>query len=357
MNGKSVEELVQNSIGNSVTPSQLLDSNSVGLFRRIIGHKGVEGPFTSHLREGEQPHYVFHSTSTLSMPVEEDADSDDHITVLGDSHVSPVVAIITDERSIFVYDAGDSQRVVSLLHNDLTDAKFTDYKAEKDLTLRTTQQQLIFGMWVTDPYSSEVSDAAAYIINQSGFDKDHQEYKFESDDFSDARSALRQQLQRVQNLTDQMDLENVAGYAVKGANIGKYRSAYGAGVGFVLGAGYGIWSELSGDEEGQGGVEDIDPEETAEMMLKWQQAGKSADKKSLELASGAIGAAIAIDKQTSGRQVSSMLAGLDVDWVARQLEEGNHKDAGLKVASDAIESYSDEVSGLLEEDFFSQLEK
>lgn len=356
MNDISVEELVQNAIGDSVTPSQLLDSNTVGFFRRIIGHKGVEGPFTDHLQDGEQPHYVFHSTSTLSIPVEEDTDSDDHITVLGDSYVSPVVAIITDKRSIFVYRSGDTQRVISILHNDLIDAEFTDYKAEKELLLQTTQRKVVFGMWVTDPYSSEVADAAAYIIDQSGFEKDHQEYGFESDDFNDARSALKQQLKGI-NLTDQIDLETVARYAVKGANIGKFRSTYGAGVGFVLGAGYGMWSELSVDDEGRGGIEDIDPEETAEIMLKWQQAGKYADKKSLELASGAFGAAITIDKQTSGREVSSMLAELDIDWVARQLEEGNHKDAGLKVASDAIESYSNEISSLLDEDFFTQLER
>lgn len=353
----SVEDLVQNSMGNSVTPSQLLDSNSVGFFRRILGNQGVDGPFTRHLQANEQPHYLFHSTSELSIPIEEDTDSEENITLLGDSHVSPVVAIITDLRSVFVYNSGGSERVITLLHTDLIDTEFTDFKVEKELILRTTQRQVSFGMWVTDPYSSEVADSAAYIADRAELDNDHQEYGFESDDFGDVEEALKDQLQKIQNLADRLNIEKVSRYAVQGAQIGKVQSAYASAVGFALGAGYGIWSDLSEGHKDDRVVDDIDPEETAEIMLRWQQVGKAAGTKKLSLASGALGAAVAIDKQTTGRTVSSVLAGLDVDWVTKQLEEGNKQEAGIKVASEVVESYSTEISDLLSQDFFEQLEE
>lgn len=353
----SVEELVQNSMGNSVTPSQLLGSNSVGFFRRILGNQGVDGPFIRHLQENEQPHYLFHSTNELSIPIEEDTDSDENITLLGNSHISPVVAVITDLRSIFVYNSGGAEKVISIQHADLVDVEFTDFKVEKELILRTTQRRVSFGMWVTDPYSSEVADSAAYIADRSGLDNDDQEYGFESDGFDDVEETLKDQLQNIRNLGDQLDIEKVARYAVQGAQIGKVQSPYASAVGFALGAGYGIWSDLSEGHEDDRVVDDIDPEETAEIMLRWQQVGKAADTKKLSLASGALGAAIAIDKQTTGRNVSSVLAGLDIDWVTKQLEEGNKQKAGIKVASEVVESYSNEITDLLDQDLFKQLEE
>lgn len=152
-------------------------------------------------------------------------------------------------------------------------------------------------------------------------------------------------------------MEYVASCAVKGAKIGVYRSPYAAGLGFMLGAGYGIWSDLDSAEQGANLVEQVDPERTAEVMLRWQRAGKFHENRGVELASGAVGAALAIDEQTSGRRVSSALADLDVEWVSRQLESGEETEAGLQVASEVIDSYSTELAELLDEDFFDRLKK
>lgn len=351
---ENIESLVNNAMGNSVTPSQLLKSNRVGFFRRLLGNKPVEGPFISDLEEDEQPHYLLHSTSLLDFP-EEDEVQDNQYSLFGRSIISPVVLIVTDRRSIFVYGSGDSRRTISAEHSDVIDVEFDDLRAEKDLQLHTTQRQIGFGMWMTDPHASEVSDAAAYIFQQSGLDGEYRSYDFDSDGFSSARSALTEELRAFQGLSERVDIEYVAKCAVKGARIGAPRSGYAAVTGFMLGAGYGIWSDLYAQADAQDVVDDIDPDETAEVVLRWQQIGKVHGNRRMELASGALGAAFAIDKQTSGRKVSSVLTDLDIEWASRQLEAGNATEASLQIASDAVESYSSELAGLLEDDFFRQI--
>lgn len=77
----------------------------------------------------------------------------------------------------------------------------------------------------------------------------------------------------------------------------------------------------------------------------------------MELAAGALGAAIAIDQQTSGRQLTSALGEIDVEWVSNQLLDGNEREAGLQVASDVMTSYSTELGALIDDDFFKQISK
>lgn len=132
-------------------------------------------------------------------------------------------------------------------------------------------------MWTTDPYSAEMSDAAAYIYGKSGSEGGYQSYDFDSDDFGAASKTLREQLTEIQSIADEVDLDYVIQCGVKGAKIGVRRSAYTAGVGFLLGAGYGIWSDHSGRREAGFTGEDIDPEKTAEVMLRWQKGWKNLE--------------------------------------------------------------------------------
>lgn len=350
----NIEELVNNAMGYSVTPSRLLNSHEVSFLRRLLGNKPVNGPFTADLADEEQPHYLLHSTNFLDIP-EEDKVQNGRFSLFGKSVITPVVLIVTDRRSIFVYGYGDSRQTISIEHTDLIDVKYSDFKIEKDLQLRTTQRHVGFAMWVTDPHASEVTEAAAYIFQKSDLDGEYRSYDFDSENYSTARSGLIEQLGAVRGLSDKVDIEHVAICALKGARIGATKGPLGAGVGFMLGAGYGIWSSLYSETEAQDVVDDIDPNEIAEVMLRWQQYGKLQDNRGLELASGALGAAIAIDKESSGRKVSTVLADLDVEWVSRQLEAGNNKEAGLQVASDVLQVYSTELAELLEEDFFQRV--
>lgn len=365
---RDLGDLVADAIGQSVTPSRLMDADNVGFLRRLLGQKPVEGPFSADLEEGEQPHYLFHSTSGLSLPEGDDEYGDDHFSFKGQSLISPAVGMITDRRSVFVYGRGDTRRVVPIRHSDLVDVDYRDRRVEKALRLRTTRRRLSFRLWATDPYAAELSDAAAYVFDRSDSEGDYRTYDFESEDHDAARDALKEQFAAMQGLGERIDFERAATYAGKGAQIGFYQSPHAAGVGFLLGAGYGIWSDLNGAAAGAadgagdaggdvGDLGDIDAVETAETMLRWQRAGQVSNAKSVELASGALGAALAIDRQTSGRRVSSALADLDVEGVSRRLDAGERREAGLQVASEVLDSYAGEISGLLDDDFFEQLER
>lgn len=70
----------------------------------------------------------------------------------------------------------------------------------------------------------------------------------------------------------------------------------------------------------------------------------------MELDSGALGAAVSVDKQTSGREVSRVPSNLDFDMVNRQLEAGNEKNAAVELASETVDAYSTELSWLSEQE-------
>lgn len=354
---KDIEMIVKNSIGESVTPANLLNSNRIGFIRRLLGHQAVEGPFTTDLCQNEQPHYLFHSTSGLSFPESEDEFQDEHFTFREASFVSPAVGMVTNQRSCFIYGDQDTRRVISVLHSDVIDIDYCDRKIEKNLCLRTVERQFTFGMWATDPYSSEMSDAAAYIFDKSDAEGGYQSYNFDTGEYSSARDLLKQNLRDMSQLTAELDIEYIATCAVKGAKIGAYRSPYAAVIGFTLGGGYALWAEYITQSHHRDFTNNIDPVKTAEEMLRWQQAGKTSNKKGMDLVGGVLGAAIAIDQQISGSQTSAILADLDMEWITQQLEAGNSQEAGLQVTTEVIKSYSDELAALIQEDFFYQLEQ
>lgn len=117
----------------------------------------------------------------------------------------------------------------------------------------------------------------------------------------------------------------------------------------VVYAGAEIWNQLNESDEPNVSVEDLDPEATAEEIAKWQKVGRHSDYKRTELANGALGAAVSLYKQTSGRDVSRILSDLDIDWVSRQLEDGNQKDTAMQIASEVVNAYSTELSWLFEQ--------
>lgn len=358
---RDIEAIVSGAMGDSVTPSRLLDSNTEGFFRRLLrtlgvgsGDQSVEGPFTPYLNTDEQLHYLFHSTGTLTIPRSENPNVETEDAILESSIISPSVALVTDTRMVYVYGHGDREQVVSIPHEDVLSVDYRDLKLNKGMKIRTAQWRGDFTMWSTDPFAGELSDAAAYVHSKSGSEGEYREYDFDSEGFRTAREALGLQLDHLEAIADHIDTKQVLDSAVYGAKVGAKRGQQTAVVGFLLGAGYGIWTELGGSGGKDVSEETIDPERTAEMMLRWQRAGE-AHGKEVGLASGALGAAIAIDEQTSGRHVSTALAGLDVEWVSRQLEAGNTPEAGLQVASQMIEPYSEAVASLLDDDFFTEL--
>lgn len=192
-------------------------------------------------------------------------------------------------------------------------------------------------------------------MQQSTVTGDYQEYSFDAENIASVGDTLRDQLHDLDNVRSHIDTEKVVKSGLTGAKIGwRTTNHYGVAAGFILGAGYGLWSDLT-EPPTNIKTEDIDPNETAETITTWQDAGELTDRRGTELAASVIGAAIAIDQQTDGHQATSILAEADIADTAHQLTEGNKTEAGVTLASDVANSYSEELSDLLEDDFFTKL--
>lgn len=335
--------MVQNAMGQSVTPSRLKESRTPGYLDRLLGSSKTPGPFYSELKAGESPHYVFRTGTEFTIPEEQDPYSDEHF-VMGDESSLVGVVVITDHRSIFFYGARGEQKQISLKHTDLVDIEFNDGMAIDTLTLSTTEHNVELFIALTSSYSSELSDAVAYIADQANIEEETTGFDFEDGDVDSARSALMDQLSNLGDLPDQIDTWEVAYKATNGAKLGIKRGTVTGLIGLVTFGGIEIYNQLNECDEPDISVEDLDPDETAEEIAKWQEVGRSSDYNGMELASGALGAAISVDKQTSGREISRILSNLDL--VNRQLKGGSKEDTAMQVASEAVEAYSNEIEWL-----------
>jgi hypothetical protein len=204
-------------------------------------------------------------------------------------------------------------------------------------------------------YQSELQDAVAYVLNKSDFKSKKSNFEFKSGNYGAAREALNGQLSQLQNLAEKIEIKQVLEVAKDGALIGGRKGPKGAAIGFLLGAGYNIWSQLTGGDEPDIDLDDVDPNQTANDILRWKKAGGETVNGGGEMAGAALGAAISIDKQTSGRELSRQLNDLDLDWVSSQLEAGNKQVVAAEISNTAIEAYSSDISDLLSDDFFNQL--
>jgi hypothetical protein len=190
-------------------------------------------------------------------------------------------------------------------------------------------------------------------VKSSGDSKDSDEEigtsHFGSGNLDSVKSAFMSQLSKIDGLREQIDIGKVALSAGNGAKIGIKRGKITGLLGLVAYGGLEIYTQLNEGAETSPSFEDLDSDETAEDILRWQKMGKSSGYDGMELASGALGAAVSVDKQTSGREVSRVLSNLDFDMVNRQLEAGNEKNAAVELASETVDAYSTELSWLSEQ--------
>jgi hypothetical protein len=337
---RQIEDLVQTAMGESISPSRLLQSQT----RTGFPEQEIPGPFTEPLRSNEQPHYLFASESGV---VVEKLDNDE-----GEERLQPAVLMITNQRAhIFTSDDGlretKSHSYAQLVSVDIKKGWIWD-----QIIVETSDTRYRIA---PDDHQSELEDAVAYIVNKSEFNSEESNFEFESGNYDAAREALADQLSQLQNLKEKLEIKQVLDVAKEGALIGSRKGPKGAAIGFLLGAGYDIWSQVTGDDEPDVDLDDIDPDETANDILLWKKAGGKAVNRGGEMAGAALGAAVSIDKQTSGSELSRQLTDLDLDWVARQLEAGNKQEVAVEVSKTAIEAYSSDIADLLSDDFFEQL--
>jgi hypothetical protein len=337
----SLSEMTQNAISQSVTPSRLTESKTRGFINKLLGAPKVKGPFHSELRPGECPHYLFRDQTNLVLPDEEDPYSDDRPNILG--HTSALgVVVITNRRSLFFH--GD-QNHISLEHGDLKNIEYDDHRlGMNDMYLTTTDQTVGMHVSKVSSYYSEVPDVVAYIADVADIEEERNEFNFEFGSLDSMKNGLMDQLSKIDGLRNKIDITKVAYEAGTGAKIGLKRGKVTGLLGLVTFGGIEIYDQLSENDESDMSVGDLDHDETAEDIVKWQEVGKYSDYDGMELASGVLGAAISVDKQTSGSEVSRVLSDLDFDMVNKQLEAGNQNGAAMQVASEAVEAYSTELS-------------
>lgn len=347
--GRNISEMVQNSMGQSVTPSRLKDSKVPGFFDRLLGYDKIEGPFHQDLYPDESPHYVFRDGTDLSMPEEEDGHSDSHFSILGTS-ILPTVVLVTDVRTILFHTDESKTERISVKHEDVVSLEINDGTLVSDMTLTTTQRTIQITLTIGSSYASELADAAAYIADQAGIEKETTGSDFDAGSVDSAKEEFINQLSKIDGLREELDLLKVADEAAAGAELGIRRGKITTALGIVLFGGIEIWDQLSESDNDEVSPRDLDPEETADEIVRWQKLGKSSDRNGMELATGAIGAAISVDKQTSGRAVSKTLSNLGEDWIDNQLEDKNKDQAAIELASDAVKAYSEEISWLSEQE-------
>lgn len=341
----TLSEIVQNAMGQSVTPSRLKDSRDPGFLERLFGDTTIPGPFYTDLQPGESLHYIFRSNTEVILAEEEDPDSEDHTIIRGEA-IMPGVVVVTDQRTIFYYIGEDERTNISIKHADLVNIEFNDGMLFTEMNQTTTQRTVETSISLGSSYSSELSDAVAYIADQADIKQDTTGSNFESGNVDSAKSTLIDQLSNVDGIRDQIDIMKVAEKAANGAALGIKRGKVTGVLGLVVFGGIEMYNQIDNKGESRVSVEDLDPEETAEEIAKWQKLGRSSGYDGMELASGALGATISVDKQTSGRKASRVLSNLDIDWDNGQLKDGNQKEAALQIASEAVEAYSTEISWL-----------
>ncbi len=351
-----IEDVVTSAMGNSVTPSRLQRSKRPGLVRRFLGNDTIEGPFTDDLESNEQPHYLFHTTNRVEIP-EETAEEGAIFSLFGTSTFSPGTLLVTDARLLFIYRRQGNRTVRGLSYSSIEDVQYQRVpRIERGLSVSIDGDELAFEMWDTENFVDELPDAAAYVSDKSDVDYTESTYDFENGQFNQASEALQNQLHAMGVTAQEVDTSFVLKSAVKGASAGKDPRT--AGIGFMLGAGYGIWRDLQRDDESDMfDPDDIDPDVTAEEMIKWKRFGDDVTNQKGGLAGAAIGAAVAIDQQVNDRTSTRVLSGLDLNAVRRELESGELNEGGREIASQALNAYADDLGSLLEDDFFEEMDE
>lgn len=353
-----IEDIVTNAMGNSVTPSRLQDPKKPGMVRRLLGNNAVEGPFIEDIESDEQPHYLFHTTNRVEVP-ENVAEDEAIFSIFSRSLFSPATLLVTDTQVLLVYKSGANRVVRKYDYTAIDDVECQQtLNLEQSLDIILDGNRISFEMWNSEQFTEELSDAAAYISDKSNAVYTNIGPEFGDGKFEDAVNTLQAQLHNLSATTQNLDTSLVIRYAKKGAKIGVTRGARTAAVGFLLGAGYGIWTDIQRETDGEPPTFDpdqIDAQTTATEIVRWEQVGNQVANQKGRLAGAAIGAAVAIDQQTTDRASTQILSELDTDAVAHQLEDGQFKDGGLEIAEQTLDSYSDGLGTLLADDFFDQV--
>lgn len=357
---RPIEQIVNEAKGESITIERLVKSPKRSFIKRVSSiYTSPQGPFHQYIHPEEQPQYLFHN---CKFHVEDISDLESMSVVRsgwerGYNKIAPVTVIFTSKRVIMVYADKEGKYIESVNYVEIEGVYYNPRFRGPEAHLHTPEQVFYIEFPLMEEFFEEIEEAHDFLISQCDFDGEFHGFEAEEEDYSSFSDILKNQLYKIKDVAMRADLEYVAEYGVKGAKIGVLRGGYAGVVGFTIGAGYGLWKDLSGRSEQKYSSDDIDPQETAQTMVRWKQAGEKIGGRNAGVAGAVIGAALAIDAQTSGREVTKLLSNSDIEWVTTQLEADPDESSSLEVASNAVDIYTRNLIELFDEDFFEKLEK
>ncbi|KAB1184818.1 MULTISPECIES: hypothetical protein [Haloferax] len=349
---RSIEDVFAGSESETVTLGRLSEAPQV-VATMIPFTQRLEGPFHVYVNYGEQLQYMFHNCN-LYFEGGTDPFGDEHGLVT--TRIYPAMFLITDKRLVLVYKNGAQRRVISTRYGEINRFKFGIFSGE---SVKIWTNDYVYKISLSEiGFEKEGKSAQMYIKEKAGSVNESSKFWTEEVNYDDAKKILKNKLYELTNLAKKIDVETVVKYAANGAKLGALRGGYGAVAGFIIGGGYALWRELSKNSgtNARIRINDLDSYKISQSVITWKHAGESIGGKNGGLVGATIGAALEIDRQTTGRVVSTALMEADVEWIAKEIENNTPREVLLQLYSQEILEVTDQVSNLLEDDFFQNLD-
>jgi len=142
---------------------------------------------------------------------------------------------------------------------------------------------------------------------------------------------------------ERIDTTHLLKCSVKGANKGrKIGGGKGAAVGFIIGAGYSVYSSVADAED----VDAPDPEDVAETASEWQrEAAKSGDTKTEWMATS-IGVASEFAISNGDGNIAALLSEIDPQMGVAALESGMRMAESTDMPANLLPADSDVFASL-----------
>lgn len=321
---ESAESLVANAIGDSVVEETLCNAEVPlvdlsednrlsgvlpGRLKETANKKTVSilnNPIMDYLDPSEQPQFLLKADSDITRR------QDNEVSNLapGDEFSGARICI-TDQRTLFLIGQSHGDVVRSIDHADLI-------RLDADTGIRhgsisIGSETVTYEVPKCAP-KNEIDAVVAYLSAQA--DITHSLGNGQDDNIGTSTQ------QRVEHVLREASFKQAVLSGATGAKVGARMGPKGAAVGFTIGAGFGIWASVSGQDPTT--AEAPDPEEVAENVSTWQEQGAQTDDEKVEWMAAATGAAVSIAAQNSDNQTIRALEEIDPASAVGALEAGSH---------------------------------
>lgn len=368
---RELESVIETALGDSVTPARLREYDREGKFlSRVRDSDPGPGPVFSYIGSTEQPHYVFRTEGGFGV-----FGSNDHIELptefrdtsrRGELFSSvqwtdvPAVCVVSDESVSFLYGyEGDRVGTEVVSHDDIINADVDTSLLGTKLQIATSDTEFYFRQSRFDSYTSEIPEAAGYISDKADQQGEYTAHGFAGQEFNIPEDRLREELDELLKAGADVDITRVVKVGGQGAVMRGPKDPRTMGLTFVLSGGYELFSQLYQNKTGSDptvSAEDIDPTETAETVSRFQEAGPDDASRTAQIGLSILGSAVSIAEQAPEDSRVAMLSVIDPDMIPDALEAGGTSESGIELATNMVESYSEEFREIIDEDFFRHLD-